>query len=353
MPGHPGKMSLCGKRVMDKRRGISTAGVIIAVVIIAAAAAFVFVIIRFDPTGMGGSGLGKEFVFSDKEYRSVDPALIHYREVRRIETGFQSVSGIAVGRHGDQDGDDNIYIAGDEAVTVLGRDGERIRQISIDGQPRCLAVAPDGTVYVGMVDYVEVRPPRGQPAKWNRLGEKAAITSIAVSGGDVFVADSGNSVVIRYDASGRILNRIGQADETRDIPGLLVRYAGVDVAVDSKGVLWVTNPGRWRVEAYSFDGSIRSHWGRQSEEIDGFCGCCNPAAMAILPGVGFVTGEKGIPRVKVYDDCGLFRSVVGGPESFAAETVGLDLAVDSQGRILVLDPVAKAVRVFVRKEEKR
>ncbi len=332
---------------MDKQRGISTTGVMTAVVIAAAAAAVVFVIIRFDPTGMGGSGLGKAFVFSDKEYRRVDPALIHYREVRRIETGLKSVSGIAVG------GDDGIYVAGDRAVEVFDRDGKNIRRITLDDSPRCLAVAADGTVYVGMVDHVEVRPLQGLPAKWSSLGEKAAVTSIAVSGGNIFVADSGNSVVVRYDISGGLVNRIGQADESRDIPGLLVRYAGVDVAVDAKGVLWVTNPGRWRVEAYSFDGGLKSHWGRQSEEIDGFCGCCNPIALALLPGGGFVTGEKGLPRVKVYDDCGLFGSVVVGPESLAEGTVGLDLAVDSQGRILVLDPVAKAVRVFVRKVDDR
>ena len=352
---------------MDKRRGITTTGVIIAVVIIAAAAAAVVVILRSDPTGKGGSGLGKEFVYDDEQYRRTDPALIRYKELRSIETGLQVTRGIAVG------GDDRLYVAGDKTVIAFDSNGERFGQITLDDPPRCLAVTANGTIYVGMTDHIEVvgwaerseshlsmgkkggtrfARPSLPPAKWESLGEKASITSIAVSGGNVFVADSGNSVVVRYDASGKILDRIGRADKTKDIPGLLVRYAGVDVTVGPGEVLWVTNPGLWRVEAYSFDGDLKSHWGRQSsEKIEGFCGCCNPVALAILPGGGFVTAEKGLARVKVYDDRGLFKSVVAGPESFATGTVRLDLAVDSQGRVLVLDPIAKAVRIFVPKKD--
>ncbi|MDY7010376.1 MAG: hypothetical protein SVV80_06425 [Planctomycetota bacterium] len=334
---------------MYKRRGVSTENALIAAVITVVAAAAVFVILKSDPTGKGGSKLSKEFVFSDSEYRRTDPALIHYREVQRIETNFQSVRGLTVGP------DDRIYIAGDRAVKVLGSDGKRISEIAMDDSPRCLAVSADGTVYVGMTDYVEVHSPQKPPAKWSSLGEKADITSIAISGDNVFVADSGNSVVLRYDSgtdiSGKIPGRIGRADKTKDIPGLLVRYAGVDVAAGAEGVLWVTNPGLWRVEAYSFDGDLKSHWGRQSEEIDGFCGCCNPTAIALLPGGAFVTVEKGLPRVKVYDDCGLFVGVVAGPESFPAGAVGFDLAVDSQGRIMVLDTAEKAVRIFTLKKD--
>lgn len=333
---------------MDKRRGISRTDVIVAAVIAVLATAAVLVVLRSDPTGKGGSGLGKEFVFSDAKYRRIDPALIRYREVRRIETGFRSVRGVAVGPG------DRVYIAGDRAVEIFDGDGERISQIAMDGSPRCLGVTAGGTVYAGMIDHVEVISPSRQPVKWASLGEKAAITSVAVSGDNVFVADSGNRVVLRYDTSGKIIGRIGRADKARNIPGLIVRYAGIDVAVDAGGVLWVTNPGRWRVEAYSFDGALKSHWGRQSEDIDGFCGCCNPTAIALLPaGLGFVTSEKGLPRVKVYDNCGLFSSVVGGPETFAAVAGGFDLAVDSQGRIMVLDTAAKAVRVFVPKEDNR
>jgi hypothetical protein len=86
-------------------------------------------------------------------------------------------------------------------------------------------------------------------------------------------------------------------------------------------------------------------------EIDGFCGCCNPTHMAILDNGSFVTSEKGLPRVKVIAPTGELQAVVAGPGQLAPDTVGLDLAIDPEGRILVLDPAARMVRVFVEKKE--
>jgi len=125
--------------------------------------------------------------------------------------------------------------------------------------------------------------------------------------------------------------------------------------------LRVVNPGPHKIEAYTFYGDMEFSWGETSIGIKGFSGCCNPVSFAILPDGRFVTAEKGVPRVKIYSDSGVFLSVVAGMESFR-DTVGvydpddtgdtrkaLDVAVDSGGRILVLDPVDKSVRVFVEK----
>ena len=82
-----------------------------------------------------------------------------------------------------------------------------------------------------------------------------------------------------------------------------------------------------------------------------------------LPDGRFVTGEKGIPRVKIYSPEGKFECVVVGPDvlspNFSATTETrddlrlhpVDLAVDGKSRIIVLDPNAAKVRVFERKEE--
>ena len=63
-----------------------------------------------------------------------------------------------------------------------------------------------------------------------------------------------------------------------------------------------------------------------------------------------MTSEKGLIRVKIHGPDGSFRCVVAGPDRFDEGTVQLDLAVDSKGRVLVLDPRRKQVRVFVEKK---
>ena len=123
------------------------------------------------------------------------------------------------------------------------------------------------------------------------------------------------------------------------------------------GLLRINNTGRHRIEAYTVDGDFELAWGEATAAIHGFCGCCNPIALALLPDGRTVTCEKGLPRVKVYRADGTFESVVAGSESFAENLRqcpnpgdctrgGLDVAVDSRGRILVLDRVTGEVRTL-------
>ena len=117
---------------------------------------------------------------------------------------------------------------------------------------------------------------------------------------NVFAADAGNRVVLRYDKSGKLAGRIGEKNKERNIPGLIIPspYLGVVLAPD--GLLRVNNTGRHRVEAYTVNGDLESSWGKPSNAIEGFCGCCNPIGLALLPDGRYVTCEKGLPRVKVY-----------------------------------------------------
>ncbi len=345
-----------------------------AVVMIAVVIVIVIVKILLDNAGPGNVALGPEWQYDLTEERKVDPLLITYEEFGRVATGFEEARGIAIGS------DDSLYVAGDNAIRVfdlpsssgvlLGRGeravgGSRKAEIQVGGAPQCVAVAADGTLYVGMKDHVEVYEPGGaRKATWESLGAKAAITSIAVADEDVFVADARNLIVLRYDTSGSVITRIGKKDLDRNIPGLVAPSPHMDVAIAADGLLRVSNPGRHRIEAYTRDGDLEFSWGETSmgldNEIEGFCGCCNPTDFAILSNGKVVTGEKGLPRVKVDEDItGELQGVVAAPEAFVEATmygfgagfVGFDLAVDSKDRILVLDPSISAVRIFVSKRE--
>ena len=114
--------------------------------------------------------------------------------------------------------------------------------------------------------------------------------------------------------------------------------------------------------AYTIDGDREWDWGKTGVGIEGFSGCCNPVALAVLPDGGFVTAEKGLVRAKVYDADGEFVGVVAGPEQLGwigpmrvcktpeeCKAKGFDIAVDDQGRIYILDTVRNIVRIFEKK----
>jgi len=210
-----------------------------------------------------------------------------------------------------------------------------------------------------MKSRVEVFDAEGKrSAVWADLGPKAILTSLAAADADVLVADAGNRIVYRYDGSGKLVGRIGAKDPARNLRGFVIPSPCFDVAISSDGLVRVANPGTHRIEGYTLDGHLEVSWGTPSASIEGFCGCCNPANFAILPDGHFVTAEKGIPRVKIYGYDGKFVCVVAGPEILApGETIVeetrpdvrlpvIDVAADSQGRVLVLDPGKGKVRVF-------
>jgi hypothetical protein len=119
-----------------------------------------------------------------------------------------------------------------------------LRETELADEPRCLTVSGDDKIYVGMREHVEVYGGKGKRlAAWASLGKEAVLTSIAAARNDVFVADAGNRVVVRYDTSGKVVNRVGERDEQRNIPGFVIPSPYFDVAVAPDGLLRVVNPG--------------------------------------------------------------------------------------------------------------
>ncbi len=353
---------------MKRRLGTMGTRILIGVLIGLAVVIAMIAVVRLDTTGKKGSGLGKEYLYEIDA--KIDPNLIIYEEAgSAISTGLKASTTIAVGPGG------RVYVAGDEVIRVFNEGPNSnfsfFGQIELPCAPRCLTVADDGKFYIGTKDHVEVYDDQGkQVASWQSLGEKAVLTSIAVSKNDVFVADAGDRIVLHYDTTGRLINRIGAKDKERNIPGFVIPSPYFDLAVARDGLLRVVNPGLHHIEAYTFDGYLEFWWGKFSSAVEGFCGCCNPVNFAILKGPhfagtddSFVTCEKGLIRVKIYDAEGAFVGVVAGPEQLVegvasrvsefgagSQAGGFDVAVDAQGRIFVLDTINNVMRVFTRKK---
>ena len=194
------------------------------------------------------------------------------------------------------------------------------------------------------------------------MGGALAVAASALFDGAIVGADKKQNRVLAAFAIGEIA-QIGRRDKERSIPGLVIPSPYFDVVMAPDGLLRAVNPGAHRIEAYTVDGHREFFWGESGLQIERFCGCCNPANFTMTADGRYVTAEKGIPRVKVYSPDGYFQCVVVGPEVLAPTAAAVeetraehklnavDVAADSRGRVLVLDPAAGSVRVFEPKKD--
>jgi hypothetical protein len=276
--------------------------------------------------------------------RHIDSSLIGYKQYNLIKPDIEQLHGIAV------DKSDNIFIAGKDKVIVYNSELKEKSFFKTGKEAKCIAIEDNGSVYLGILDHLEVYDSVGKFLKsWNPVNEKSVITSIAVTEKFVYVADAGNRVVYQYDKNGNLIKEIGKKNVDKGIPGFIIPSPYFDLLIGREGELWVVNPGRHSLESYNENGDLVSSWTKTSMDVDGFCGCCNPSNIAMLSDGSFVTSEKAIERVKIHLPSGEFKTVVASPENFDEGTKGIDLAVDSKDRIFVLDPVKKSVCVYIKK----
>ena len=274
-----------------------------------------------------------------------DSLEVAFIEMKHFTPGLNEIYGIAV------DLSDRIYVSGNNGVEIFDNSGILEKRIPVKGIARSIQVDNTGNIFLGMEDHIEILDYSGKHIdKWKSGGKNSVLTSIAITPVDVFVADAGEKIVYHYDHSGKLINRIGEKDPQKGIPGFVVPSPYFDLGIGRKGELWVVNPGRHSFEQFTNGGELISSWGKASMTVEGFCGCCNPTHFAILSDGSFVTSEKGIERVKVYLQNGDFKCVVATPDSFKEGTTGLDIAVDSKDRILILDPEKKQIRIFIVKK---
>jgi len=291
------------------------------------------------------TGCDRDEVLLPAEPPPVEPRTdLNYVLARTLDSGMAQLNGLALDAGGD------LYLAGSDGVRVLDAGGEEVRAFPIPEAAHCVAVAEDGTVYVGLATRVEKYSPAGRLlASWGDGSDADVrfkyITDVAVSGPDVYVADAGSRRVFRFDTTGDLIGEIGAPDPDEGVPGLLCPSAHLDCVVGPEGLLFINNPGRRRVERYRPDGKLLDWWGTQGLAPESFCGCCNPTDIALAPDGRIVTAEKGIPRVKLYDPTGRMLAFIG-PRHFSRDAKGLDVAVGATGRIYVADPGDGKVRVF-------
>lgn len=241
---------------------------------------------------------------------------------------------------------DAIYAVGGRQLLEFDLTGKVKQKIDLADDATCVTVSPEHRIFVASLSTV-YEIVSGKPIELIRLtSPKAHITSMSTGPIYLWIADAGSRRIQRADMRSLELTEFGQ--KTKDYPGLIVPSPHLDVAVLSNNdVLW-TNPGAHRFELHNEEGKLLKAWGKQSNDIDGFCGCCNPTDIAAYTDSTIVTSEKGLPRINIYWR-GKFECVVAPASDRSEKSVGIDLAADGE-RIYALDPFAKNITVYRHKD---
>jgi hypothetical protein len=220
----------------------------------------------------------------------------------------------------------------------------------------CIAVK-NNNVYIGTGARLSGYSMKGDLLNiWKPLNANGYITSIATDDDYLYAADAMNKRILKYSYNGGPAMEFGKKDSITRAPGFIIPSLYFDIACGGFNDVWVVNPGWLHLENYTNTGYFRSSWGKASFENNGFTGCCNPAHMALLPDGSFVTYEKGVDKIKVFDPAGQFICLVAGAGSFKGNAdfqlgnnnLVKDMATDDKGLIYILDAYNQ-VSIFKKK----
>lgn len=269
---------------------------------------------------------------------------ISHHEIKQINLANFKAKSIEVSK-------ERIYISSDSAVRVINEEGKLIEVIQTKPDLRTLKYENSIGLILVYKNNFEILNSAGKILIHSSIeNDKAVFTSVAIYHDSLIViADAGNRLVHFYDLQGKKLSSIkGFYNSSNDRLGFIIPSPYFDIAVNKEDELWAVNPGIHALQNYNLKGDLLAYWKKESNSVEGFTGCCNPAHMTVLENGNFVTSEKGLVRIKIYTKEGELLSIVAPPLSFTDKGQAPDIAV-YQNKIYALDFDKKTIRIFKRK----
>lgn len=227
-------------------------------------------------------------------------------------------------------------------------------------KPRAVAVAPDGSVYVSDTgnNRIQHLAADGTFIKaWGSTTQLLAGVTEAQDGtfnepwgiavaqdGSVYVADTWNNRIQKFDKDGVFLKAWGHGGGADDVYGF---YGPRAVAVDLRGRVFVVDTGNKRIMVYDTDGEFLMQIGSGGFEPGQFD---EPVGMAIGPDGRLYVADTWNRRVQVFEDSGgafLYQTEwnIDGWEGESPDIKPF-LAVAPDGNVWVTDPGLARVLVF-------
>ncbi len=177
-------------------------------------------------------------------------------------------------------------------------------------------------------------------ANGNAIGEFNGPAGMETdSGGNIFVVDTGNNRVEKFNSNGVDLSEFGSygsSDLQFDAPH--------DIAIDAGNEMYVTDTNNHRVEKFDVTGNYITEWGFNGSGDGQFS---FPEGIAVSPDYYVYVADTGNNRVQKFDAFGIHQiswGSAGLSDGFFTSPRGI--AVDKDGNILVADSGNNRVQKF-------
>ncbi len=242
------------------------------------------------------------------------------------------------------------------AIRSIGTEGAGNGQFEY---PRNLAFDAQGNLYVDDSDNARIQKfdPTGKfLLKW---GSKSPDNAVGAAGtfnqpwgiavdksGNVYVADTWNHRIQKFDSNGKFLTMWGTNGDTRGVANIdpLLLYGPRAIVIDAQGNLYVTDTGNKRVLKFSPDGTPLAQYGGVGASNGQFL---EPVGLAIDPQGNIFVADTWNQRIQKFDSN--FNFIKAWPvEAWDTQTVVNKpyLAVDPNGNVFASDPEGSRIMEF-------
>jgi len=158
----------------------------------------------------------------------------------------------------------------------------------------------------------------------------------ADASGNVYVADSGNKHIQKFDSSGNLLATWGGRYSEFSCPD--------DIAIDASGDIYAVDRWNHCIQKFSNSGNLLTTWGSYGTGEGEFR---SPAGIAIDAAGDVYVADMDNSRIQKFDSSGNFLTTWGmrgrGGGEFQSP---VGIAVDASGNVYVADPVNKRIQKF-------